>query len=81
VCRTWPGRSSRPAEVRKDLEAIIGCIGAAAPLVLDDYLAPGWRGPGFREVHVDRHPDAARKMIEVLGDRPARPAPSHLIRR
>jgi arsenite methyltransferase len=55
------------AEVRQDLEAIVGCIGGA--LVLDDYVDRLER-TGFREVHVDRHPDAARKMIEVSGTAP-----------
>ena len=55
------------AEVRKDLEAIVGCIGGA--LVLDDYVARLARA-GFREVRVDRHPDAARKMFEVSGTAP-----------
>jgi SAM-dependent methyltransferase len=64
-----------PAEVRKDLEAIVGCIGGA--LVLDDYLARLARA-GFREVHVDKHPDAARKMIEVSGTVPP-PGVEHLL--
>ena len=63
------------AEVRKDLEAIVGCIGGA--LVLDDYVARLGRA-GFREVHVDRHPDAARKMIEVSGTTPP-PGVEHLL--
>lgn len=64
-----------PAEVRGDLEAIVGCIGGA--LVLDDYLARLVRA-GFREVKVDRHPDAARKMIEVSGTAPP-PGAEHLL--
>jgi hypothetical protein len=59
--------SEPPAEVRKDLEAIVGCIGGA--LVLDDYV-DRLEKVGFREVQVDRHPDAARKMIEVSGTAP-----------
>jgi len=55
------------AEVRKDLEAIVGCIGGA--LVLDDYVDRLGRA-GFVEVRVDRHPDAARTMIEVSGTTP-----------
>jgi arsenite methyltransferase len=55
------------AEVRKDLEAIVGCIGGA--LVLDDYVAR-LEQAGFREVQVERHPGAARKMIEVSGTAP-----------
>ena len=64
-----------PLEVRKDLEAIVGCIGGA--LVLDDYVARLERA-GFREVHVDRHPDAARKMIEVSRTAPP-PGLEHLL--
>ena len=63
------------AEVRKDLEAIVGCIGGA--LVLGDYVARLTRA-GFREVRVDRHPDAARKMIEVSGTTPP-PGAEHLL--
>jgi arsenite methyltransferase len=62
-------------EVRKDLEAIVGCIGGA--LVLDDYVAR-LEKVGFREVHFDRHPDAARKMIEVSGTAPP-PGAEHLM--
>jgi arsenite methyltransferase len=64
-----------PAEVRKDLEAIVGCIGGA--LVLGDYVDRLARA-GFREVRVDRHPDAARKMIEVSGIAPP-PGSEHLL--
>jgi SAM-dependent methyltransferase len=53
--------------VRRDLEAIVGCIGGA--LVLDDYVARLQRA-GFRDVQVERHPDAARAMIEVSGATP-----------
>jgi arsenite methyltransferase len=63
------------AEVRKDLEAIVGCIGGA--LVLDDYVARLARA-GFRDVRVDRHQDAARSMIEVSGTAPP-PGVEHLL--
>ena len=63
------------AEVREDLEAIVGCIGGA--LVLDDYVARLERA-GFLEVRVDRHPDAARKMVEVSGTAPP-PGAEHLM--
>jgi SAM-dependent methyltransferase len=53
-----------PASVRKDLEALVGCIGGA--LVLDDYVARLGRA-GFDRVDVERHPEAARTMVEVAG--------------
>ncbi len=62
-------------EVRLDLEAIVGCIGGA--LVLDDYIARLTRA-GFSRVQVDRHPDAALKMIEVSGIAPP-PGAEHLL--
>ncbi len=62
-------------EVRKDLEAIVGCIGGA--LVLDDYVARLGRA-GFQDIRVDRHPDAARTMIEVSGTAPP-PGVEHLL--
>lgn len=52
------------AEVRRDIEAIVGCIGGA--LVLDDYVAR-LRAAGFGSVAVEQHPDAARAMFEVSG--------------
>ncbi|MBY0395557.1 MAG: arsenite methyltransferase [Thermoleophilia bacterium] len=55
------------AELRRDLELIVGCIGGA--LVLDDYVARLGRA-GFRSVSVERHPDAARAMIEISGNAP-----------
>ncbi|MGE3820751.1 MAG: arsenite methyltransferase [Isosphaeraceae bacterium] len=60
---------------RRDLELIVGCIGGA--LVLDDYVARLERA-GFREVKVDRHPDAARAMIEASGTAPP-PGVEHLL--
>ena len=56
---------SEPAEsVRKDLEAMVGCIGGA--LVLDDYVSRLKRA-GFARVAVQKHAEAARKMVEVSG--------------
>jgi arsenite methyltransferase len=61
--------------VRADLEAIVGCIGGA--LVLDDYVAR-LEVAGFASVEVERHADAARKMIEVSGN-PAPIGVEHLL--
>lgn len=54
-------------EVRRDLEAIVGCIGGA--LVLSDY-EQRLRQAGFRDVRVSEHADAARTMIELSGVSP-----------
>jgi ubiquinone/menaquinone biosynthesis C-methylase UbiE len=54
-------------EVRRDLEAIVGCIGGA--LVLSDYVQR-LRQAGFRDVRVEEHADAARTMIELSGVSP-----------
>lgn len=60
--------TTEPAEsIRRDLNAIVGCIGGA--LVLDDYLRRITLA-GFRDVHVERHPEAARLMIELSGSAP-----------
>jgi arsenite methyltransferase len=48
--------------VRKDLEALVGCIGGA--LVLDDYVAR-LKQAGFSRVAVETHAEAAQKMVEV----------------
>jgi len=53
-----------PASVRRDMEALVGCIGRA--LVLDDYVSRLKRA-GFERVEVKQHPEAVRKMIEVSG--------------
>ena len=53
--------------VRKDLELIVGCVGGA--LVLEDYLARLARA-GFRDIRVERHPDAARAMVAASGYEP-----------
>jgi arsenite methyltransferase len=60
--------------VRKDPEAVVGCIGGA--LVLDDYIAR-LKQAGFRDVRVERHPDAARAMVETSGTPPP-PGVEHL---
>jgi hypothetical protein len=43
---------------------LVGCIGGA--LVLDDYVARLKRA-GFARFDVEKHPEAARKMVEVSG--------------
>jgi arsenite methyltransferase len=63
------------APVRRDLEAIVGCIGGA--LVLDDYVTRLKRA-GFKSVQVEKHADAARKMVEVSGTTPP-PGVEHLL--
>jgi SAM-dependent methyltransferase len=55
------------AALCRDLEALVGCIGGA--LVLDDYVVKLERA-GFARVEVEKHPEAARKMIEVSGCAP-----------
>ena len=62
-------------EVRRDLEAIVGCIGGA--LVLDDYIARLERA-GFRDIRVETHPESARRMVEVSGAAPP-PGVEHLM--
>lgn len=61
--------------VRRDLEAIVGCIGGA--LVLDDYVSRLHKA-GFTSVEVERHAEAARTMIEVSGIAPP-PGVEHLL--
>jgi arsenite methyltransferase len=63
------------AEIRKDLEAIVGCIGGA--LVLDDYVARLKRA-GFARVDVETHPEAVCKMVEISGIVPPQGA-EHLL--
>jgi ubiquinone/menaquinone biosynthesis C-methylase UbiE len=63
------------AAVRKDMEALVGCIGGA--LVLEDYVARLWRA-GFARVEVEKHAEAARKMVEVSGTVPP-PGVEHLL--
>jgi len=57
--------TTEPAEsVRRDLNAIVGCIGGA--LVLDDYLRRLERA-GFSDLRVERHPEKATLMVELSG--------------
>jgi SAM-dependent methyltransferase len=63
------------AAVRRDMEAFVGCIGSA--LVLDDYLSRLQRA-GFSRVACEKHPEAARKMVEVSGIAPP-PGIEHLL--
>ena len=53
--------------IRRDMESLVGCIGGA--LVLDDYIAR-LKQAGFAHVNVEKHPDTARRMIEVSGAEP-----------
>ncbi|MFI5386384.1 MAG: arsenite methyltransferase [Fimbriimonadales bacterium] len=64
-----------PAEVRSNLEALVGCIGGA--LVLADYVERLKRA-GFDRVEVEHHVDAVRKMVEVSGTTPP-PGVEHLL--
>lgn len=50
--------------IRKDMEGLVGCIGGA--LLLDDYVTRLKRA-GFARVEVEKHAEAARKMVEVSG--------------
>jgi SAM-dependent methyltransferase len=61
--------------VRRDLEAIVGCIVGA--LVLADYVQRLKRA-GFASIHVEKHPDAVPKMAEILGIVPP-PGVEHLL--
>jgi arsenite methyltransferase len=63
------------AALRKDMEAFVGCIGAA--LVVDDYVARLQRA-GFSRVELEKHAEAARKMVEVSGIVPP-PGLEHLL--
>jgi arsenite methyltransferase len=50
--------------VRRDLEAIVGCIGGAMVVrVFRDRLARA----SFREIHIEEHPETARMMLEMSG--------------
>jgi arsenite methyltransferase len=53
-----------PAALRRDMEAMVGCIGGA--LVLGDYLSR-LRRAGFASVEAEKHTEAVRAMIEVSG--------------
>jgi arsenite methyltransferase len=61
--------------IREDMEALVGCIGGA--LVLDDYLTR-LKQAGFSRIDVEKHAEAARKMVEVSGCTPP-PGIDHLI--
>ncbi len=63
------------ASLREDMEALVGCIGGA--LVLDDYVTRLKRA-GFASVEVEKHAEAARKMVEVSGT-VAPPGIEHLL--
>ena len=56
--------SEPAASLRKDMEALVGCIGGA--LVVDDYVTRLKRA-GFARIEVEKHAEAARKMVEVSG--------------
>jgi arsenite methyltransferase len=56
--------SEPPAALRKDMEALVGCIGGA--LVVDDYVNR-LRQAGFASIKVEKHVEAAQKMVEVSG--------------
>jgi SAM-dependent methyltransferase len=59
---------TEPAEsLRTDMEALVGCIGGA--FVLVDYVARV-KQAGFAHIAVEKHPEAARKMVEVSGAAP-----------
>src|SRR5882724_5895615 len=60
-------RREPPIHVRRDLEAVIGCIGGA--LVLADYLSR-LRQAGFHDVQAEEHAEAARAMVELSGGTP-----------
>ncbi len=64
-----------PAALRRDMEAMVGCIGGA--LVLDDYVAR-LKNAGFGHVAVEKHTEAVRKMVEVSGVVPP-PGIEHLL--
>ncbi|MGP0068079.1 MAG: arsenite methyltransferase [Isosphaeraceae bacterium] len=63
------------ASLRQSMEALVGCIGGA--LVLDDYVSR-LRSAGFKSVDVEKHAEAARKMVEVSGTEPP-PGIDHLL--
>ena len=67
--------SEPPSSVRKDMEAHVGCIGGA--LVLDNYVTL-LKQAGFGRVEIEKHAEAARKMVEVSGTVPP-PGIEHLL--
>ncbi len=56
-----------PVALRKDMEALVGCIGGA--LVLDDYISRLERA-GFSKIEVEKHRKSAEKMVEISGATP-----------
>src|SRR5271157_4889979 len=56
-----------PAALRRDMEAMVGCIGGA--LVLGNYVSR-LKQAGFRSVEIEKHTEAVQKMIEVSGIAP-----------
>lgn len=68
----WESEPS--ALLRRDIEALVGCIGGA--LVLGDYVSR-LKGAGFARVAVEKHAAAARKTVEVSGAVPP-PGIEHL---
>jgi ubiquinone/menaquinone biosynthesis C-methylase UbiE len=64
-----------PAALRRDMEAMVGCIGGA--LVVADYVSR-LRLAGFASVLVEKHSEAVQKMIEVSGIAPP-PGIEHLL--
>jgi arsenite methyltransferase len=56
--------SEPAATIRKDMEALVGCVGGA--LVLDDYVTR-LKQAGFGRVEFEKHAEAACKMVEVSG--------------
>jgi SAM-dependent methyltransferase len=67
--------SEPPENIRRDLDAVVGCIGGA--LVLDDYLRRLERA-GFSGIQVERHPERAALMVELSGSIRA-PGLEHLL--
>lgn len=67
--------SEPAASLRKDMEALVGCIGGA--LVLGDYVSR-LKQAGFARVDIEKHAEAARKMVEVSGTVPP-PGIEHLL--
>jgi len=57
-------RHEPPDSVRRDLEAVVGCIGGA--LVLSDYQQRLGEA-GFRDVYAVEHPEAVHAMLELSG--------------
>jgi hypothetical protein len=65
--RIWRGKPSLRRRFARDMEALVGCIGGA--LVLTDYV-PRLKRAGFARIEIEKHLEAARKMVEVSGTVP-----------